>query len=45
MKKDERAVEDIETCLEKFDTKHFEASNTVLRTLQSAMHQMSLSLI
>ena len=34
MKKDKRAVEDIETCLEEFDTKPFEASNLVLCTLQ-----------
>ena len=37
MKKDERAVQDIETCLEEFDTKSFEASNPVLRILQSAV--------
>ena len=37
MKKDERAVQDIETCLEEFDTKTFEASNPVLRTLQSTI--------
>ena len=37
MKKDERAVQDIKTCLEEFDTKSFEASNPVLRILQSAV--------
>ena len=37
MKKDERAVQDIETCLEEFDKKLFEASNLILRTLQSAI--------
>ena len=37
MKKDQRAVQDIETCLEEFDTKPFEASNPVLCTLQSAI--------
>ena len=37
MKKDERAVQDIETCLEEFDTKPLEASIPVLRTLQSAI--------
>ena len=29
MKKDERAVQDIETCLEEFEAKPFEASNSV----------------
>ena len=37
MKKGERAVQDIETCLEEFDTKPFEASNPVLCTLQPAI--------
>ena len=35
MKKDQRVVQDIETCLEEFDTKPFEASKLVLGTLQS----------
>ena len=35
--KDECAVQDIETCSEEFDTKLFEASNLVLRTLQSVI--------
>ena len=29
MKRDERAVQDIETCLEEFEAKPFEASNSV----------------
>ena len=37
MKKGERAVQDIETFLEEFDKKPFEALNPVLRTLQSAI--------
>ena len=37
MKKDERAVQDIESCLEEFDTKPFETSNPVLHTPQSVI--------
>ena len=37
MKRDERAVQDIESCLEEFDTKPFDESNPALRTLQSAI--------
>ena len=37
MKNDERAVQDIETCLEEFNTKPLQASNPVLNTLQSAI--------
>ena len=37
MKKDENALQDIETCFEEFDTKPFEVSNPVLRTFQSAI--------
>ena len=37
MKKDERAVQDIESFLEEFDTKPFETSNPVLHTPQSVI--------
>ena len=37
MKNEERAVQDIETCLEEFDTKPLQASNPVLHTFQSAI--------
>ena len=37
VKKDERAVQDIEACLQEFDTEPFDESNPALRTLQSAI--------
>ena len=37
MKKGERAVQDIESCLEEFDTKPFEISNPVLHTPHSVI--------
>ena len=37
MKRDESAVQDIESCFEEFDTKPFDDSNPVLRTLQSGI--------
>ena len=37
VKKDERAVQDIESCLAEFDTEPFDASSPALRTLQSAI--------
>ena len=37
LKKDERAVQDIKSCLEEFETMPFVTSNPVLRTLQSAI--------
>ena len=47
MKKDERVVQDIETCLVKFDRKPVEASKPVLCILQSAIvasHELKVGL-
>ena len=46
MKRDEHAVQDIETCVEEFDTKPFEDQTLFcIHLSQQLLHQMSLSLI